>query len=152
MKIWPFVFLLLFPAFVSATSKPNLIFIMADDLGWKDVGYAGAEFFETPNIDRLAKQGMRFEAAYSGGPNCAPTRACLMTGTYTPRHHIYQPSALSKGKVEYMKFLDSLKIPYEKLIVKDVPHSAQKIYEQKGLELMKFHVESFRQSGMLPDE
>lgn len=90
---------------VLAARKPNLIFIMADDLGWKDVGYAGAEFFETPNIDRLAKEGMRFEAAYSGGPNCAPTRACLMTGTYTPRHHIYQPSALSKGKVEYMKYL-----------------------------------------------
>ena len=65
-------------------AQPNLIFILADDLGWKDVGFMGCEFFETPNIDRLAKEGMTFTAAYSGGPNCAPTRACLMSGTYTP--------------------------------------------------------------------
>ncbi|MBT8044706.1 MAG: sulfatase, partial [Verrucomicrobiae bacterium] len=68
-------------------------------------GYAGADFFETPHIDQLAKQGMRFDAAYSGGPNCAPTRGCLMTGTYTPRHHIYQPGGACKGNIKYMKFL-----------------------------------------------
>ncbi len=95
----------LFASYSLAAEKPNIIFIMADDLGWKDVGYAGAEFFETPNIDALSKSGMTFEAAYSGGPNCAPTRACLMTGTYTPRHTIYQPGALSKGKEECMKYL-----------------------------------------------
>ncbi|MBT8044972.1 MAG: sulfatase-like hydrolase/transferase, partial [Verrucomicrobiae bacterium] len=48
-----------------ASIKPNIIFIMADDLGWKDVGYAGAEFFETPHIDQLRAEGMRFDAAYS---------------------------------------------------------------------------------------
>jgi arylsulfatase A-like enzyme len=89
----------------SAAEKPNIIFIMADDLGWKDVGYAGAEFFETPHIDRLARQGMIFGAAYSGGSNCAPTRACLMSGTYTPRHTIYQPGGLSKGDTTRMKLL-----------------------------------------------
>lgn len=83
-------------------TKPNVILIMADDLGWQDVGYMGAEFFETPNIDRLAAQGMRFTAAYSGGPNCAPTRACLLPGMYTPRHHIYTPGGKFKGKTEYM--------------------------------------------------
>lgn len=88
-----------------AADKPNIIFIMADDLGWKDVGYAGAEFFETPHIDQLRADGMRFDAAYSGGPNCAPTRGCLMTGTYTPRHHIYQPGARAKGNPQYMKLL-----------------------------------------------
>ena len=77
--------------------RPNIIFIMADDLGWKDVGYQGAEFFETPHIDQLAADGMTFEAAYSGGPNCAPTRACLMSGAYTPRHHIYQPGGGGKA-------------------------------------------------------
>ncbi len=92
-------------ASIAAADKPNIIFIMADDLGWKDVGYAGAKFFETPHIDKLAEEGMRFDAAYSGGPNCAPTRACLMTGTYTPRHKIYQPGGGSKGKPEYMKYL-----------------------------------------------
>jgi arylsulfatase A-like enzyme len=88
-----------------AETKPNIIFIMADDLGWQDVGYMGAEFFETPNIDRLADQGMRFTAAYSGGPNCAPTRACIMSGTYTPRHHIYTPGSRSKGDRRYMRLL-----------------------------------------------
>ena len=88
-----------------AAEHPNIIFIMADDLGWQDVGYMGAEFFETPNIDRLAAQGMRFTAAYSGGPNCAPTRACLLSGMYTPRHHIYTPGGKSKGKTEYMRLL-----------------------------------------------
>ncbi len=89
----------------SQDQKPNFIFILADDLGWQDVGYAGARFFETPNIDRLAASGMVFNAAYSGGPNCAPTRACLMTGTYTPRHHIYTPGGKSKGNTEYMRLL-----------------------------------------------
>lgn len=90
---------------VGAESRPNFIFIMADDLGWQDVEFAGARFFETPNIDRLAGQGMTFTAAYSGGPNCAPTRACLMSGTYTPRHHIYTPGGKSKGNPEFMRLL-----------------------------------------------
>jgi len=82
-----------------------VILILADDLGWKDVGYAGAEFFETPNIDKLAAQGMKFDSAYSGRPNCSPTRGCLMSGTYTPRHHIYTPGGRSKGKTAYMRLL-----------------------------------------------
>ncbi|MGB0745013.1 MAG: sulfatase-like hydrolase/transferase, partial [Opitutales bacterium] len=89
----------------NAAEKPNIIFIMADDLGWKDVAYAGADFFETPHIDKFAAEGMIFHAAYSGGPNCAPTRACLISGTYTPRHKIYQPGGSSKGKEKYMRFL-----------------------------------------------
>jgi arylsulfatase A-like enzyme len=89
----------------AAADPPNIIFIMADDLGWQDVGYMGAEFFETPNIDRLAAEGMTFTAAYSGGPNCAPTRACLMSGTYTPRHQIYTPGGKSKGNPAYMRLL-----------------------------------------------
>lgn len=89
----------------SPQRPPNIVFIMADDLGWQDTGFSGCEFFETPHIDRLASQGMTFTAAYSGGPNCAPTRACLMSGTYTPRHHIYTPGGRSKGKTEYMRLL-----------------------------------------------
>lgn len=89
----------------AAPARPNFVFIMADDLGWKDVGYAGAEFFETPNIDRLAAAGMVFTAAYSGGPNCSPTRACLMTATYTPRHHIYTPGGKAKGNPKFMRLL-----------------------------------------------
>jgi arylsulfatase A-like enzyme len=89
----------------AAKARPNIIFILADDLGWQDVGYAGAKFFETPHIDRLAASGMTFNAAYSGGPNCSPTRACLMSGTYTPRHQIYTPGGRSKGDPRYMRLL-----------------------------------------------
>jgi arylsulfatase A-like enzyme len=108
MKPLPSLLIALFCAYfpqASAADKPNIIFIMADDLGWKDVAYAGARFFETPHIDGLARQGMAFESAYSGGSNCAPTRACLMSGTYTPRHTIYQPGGLSKGRTDRMKLL-----------------------------------------------
>ncbi|MBI1372349.1 MAG: sulfatase-like hydrolase/transferase [Phycisphaera sp.] len=92
-------------AHAAPAAKPNLIFILTDDLGWQDVGFAGAQFFETPNIDHLASQGMVFTAAYSGGPNCSPTRACLMSGMYTPRHHIYTPGGKSKGDPKYMALL-----------------------------------------------
>lgn len=60
-----------------------------DDMGWRDVGFMGNKFVETPNIDRLAKNGLVFSQAYASAPNCAPTRACLMSGQYTPRHGIY---------------------------------------------------------------
>lgn len=69
--------------------KPNIVFILMDDMGWRDVGFAGNKFVETPNIDALAERGLVFTQSYSSAPNCAPTRACLMSGQYTPRHGIY---------------------------------------------------------------
>ena len=68
---------------------PNVILILMDDMGWRDVGFMGNRFVETPHIDRLAKNGLVFTQAYASAPNCAPTRACLMSGQYTPRHGIY---------------------------------------------------------------
>jgi arylsulfatase A-like enzyme len=64
------------------TKKPNLIFILIDDLGWRDLGCYGSTFYETPNLDRLASQGMRFSDAYASCPVCSPTRASVMTGKY----------------------------------------------------------------------
>ena len=69
-------------------ARPNIVFFYIDDLGWKDVGFMGSTYYETPNIDRLASEGMVFHSAYSCGPNCAPSRACLMSGQYSPRHGI----------------------------------------------------------------
>ncbi len=77
--------------------KPNIVLIFADDLGWKDVGYQGSDFMETPNIDRLAKEGMVFTAGYAGAGNCAPSRACLLSGTYTPRHHVFAVVSTDRG-------------------------------------------------------
>lgn len=66
-------------------TKPNVVFILADDLGWADLGCYGSTFYETPNLDRLAKEGMRFTDAYAACNVCSPTRASLLTGKYPAR-------------------------------------------------------------------
>lgn len=80
-----------------AASVPlNFVFILVDDLGWADVGCYGSDLHETPNIDRLAQQGMRFTHAYAAAPVCSPTRASIMTGKYPARLHMtiwYEASA-----------------------------------------------------------
>lgn len=105
------IFLLIFSSCflmaLQAEQKPNIVFIMIDDLAWADVGYNGHEFYETPNIDRIANSGMIFDRGYSGGPNCLPTRACLISGMYTPRYQVYTPGGLSKGSRNFMH----LKVP-----------------------------------------
>ncbi len=78
-------------------APPNIVFILIDDLGWRDVGFMGSEYYETPNIDRLAAGGMVFTSAYANGPNCAPSRASLMSGQYTPRHGIYTVAPSNRG-------------------------------------------------------
>jgi arylsulfatase A-like enzyme len=66
-------------------AKPNVLFILADDLGWTDLGVYGSTFYETPNIDALAKGGIKFNHAYAASPVCSPTRASIMTGKYPSR-------------------------------------------------------------------
>jgi arylsulfatase A-like enzyme len=67
-------------------AKPNILFILADDLGFMDIGANNTNaFYETPNIDRLAAQGMRFTAGYAACPVCSPTRTSILTGKYPPR-------------------------------------------------------------------
>ena len=63
--------------------KPNIIYIMCDDLGYSDIGCYGQQYISTPNLDRMAEQGMRFTQAYAGSPVSAPSRACFMTGQHT---------------------------------------------------------------------
>ncbi len=84
---------------------PNIIYIEADDLGWFDLGFQGNQFYDTPNIDELASQGMVFTNAYSAATNCAPSRASLMTGQYTPRHGIYTVGRSDRGKSEDRKLI-----------------------------------------------
>ncbi len=69
-------------------SKWNLVFILADDMGWNQAGYHGSDFYETPNIDRIANAGMQFTAAYSANPVCSPTRLSLMSGKNPARLHL----------------------------------------------------------------
>src|SRR5215211_4889191 len=79
-----------------AAEKPNVVFILADDLGWTDLAVQGSKYYATPNIDRLAAQGMRFTSGYSCGPNCTPTRAALMTGQYGPRTGAYTVGGIDR--------------------------------------------------------
>jgi arylsulfatase A-like enzyme len=76
--------------------RPNVVFILADDLGWTDLGCQGSKFYESPHIDRLAAQGVRFTSGYSCGPNCQPTRAALMSGQYGPRTGIYTVGGIER--------------------------------------------------------
>ena len=68
-----------------AAGRPNIIFILADDLGWSELGCYGNDFNETPHLDRLATQGMRFTHAYAAAPVCSPYRAALLTGQVPAR-------------------------------------------------------------------
>ena len=70
-------------AYSKVKNKPNIIFIMCDDMGYGDLGCYGQPYISTPNIDKLAKNGMRFTQAYAGSPVSAPSRASLMTGQHT---------------------------------------------------------------------
>jgi arylsulfatase A-like enzyme len=65
-----------------AMARPNIIFILLDDLGWKDIGCYGSSFYETPHLDRLASEGIFFSDAYASCPVCSPTRASILTGKY----------------------------------------------------------------------
>ena len=88
-----------------ATERPNIVLIFADDLGWKDVGYQGSSFCETPNIDRLAQEGMVFSNGYAAAGNCAPSRACLLSGNYTPRHSVYAVGSTLRGPQHLMRMV-----------------------------------------------
>jgi len=87
-----------------AENRPNFVFILMDDLGWADVGCYGSAFYETPNIDRLARQGMRFTDAYAACPVCSPTRASILTGKYP-------------ATVDLTDFIPGHWRPYAKLVV-----------------------------------
>jgi len=67
---------------IKAMQKPNIIFILIDDMGWRDLTCYGSSFYETPNIDRLAREGMLFTNAYAACPVCSPTRGSILTGKY----------------------------------------------------------------------
>lgn len=74
-----------FAAALSAAERPNVVFFLVDDLGQRDLGCYGSTFYETPNIDRLAKEGARFTDAYAACPVCSPTRAAIQTGRWPQR-------------------------------------------------------------------
>ena len=92
--------LFVFFVFLSASAfaaRPNIILCMADDLGWGDVGFNGNDVVLTPELDRMAKAGMRFERFYAAAPVCSPTRGSVLTGRHPHRYGI--PTA-NKGHLK----------------------------------------------------
>jgi len=107
--------------------SPNLLLINIDDMGWRDVGFMGSEYYETPNIDSLARQGMIFTNAYATAANSAPSRACMMTGQWTPRHRIYTVDNSDRGKSRYRKLIpttNNTTLSDDNIIIAEVLKSA----------------------------
>ncbi|MGB1725820.1 MAG: sulfatase-like hydrolase/transferase, partial [Limisphaerales bacterium] len=67
-------------------TRPNIVFILADDLGWKDLSNEGSKYYESPHIDRIAREGMKFTRGYAACQVCSPSRASIMTGKYPTNH------------------------------------------------------------------
>ena len=105
--------------------KPNIIVILADDLGQRDLGCYGSTFYETPNLDRLAKEGARFTDAYAACPVCSPTRASIMTGQWPQRTGItdYIGAAMTPDK--WNRNTKSLPAPYSDRLALDAPTLAK---------------------------
>lgn len=87
---------------------PNIVLIVADDLGWKDLGFMGSSYYETPELDQLASEGMIFRQAYAAAANCAPSRACLMTGMNTPAHGIYTVASSERGDARIRRLIPAI--------------------------------------------
>ena len=85
--------------------KPNIVLIVADDLGWSDLSYMGSKYYETPNIDKLSKSGITFYNGYASSANCAPSRATMMTGKYHTEHGIYTVSNSDRGSRKTRKII-----------------------------------------------
>jgi arylsulfatase A-like enzyme len=95
MKFAALFFTALWASIASAATQPNIIFILADDLGYTDVACFGSKYYETPNIDKLAAQGMRL-TSHHHHQNCQPTRAALMSGQYAPRTGVYTVGGIDR--------------------------------------------------------
>lgn len=104
----------LLPAAETASQRddrPNVVFFLIDDLGWSDVGFnyslthSEPSYYETPRIDRLADSSLVFHNAYANAPNCAPSRACLLSGLWPQRHGIHTVGTAQRGKSRDRKLI-----------------------------------------------
>ncbi len=105
---------------------PNIVYILADDLGWTDLGCQGSKYYETPNIDALASSGMRF-LQYHNCQNCQPTRAALMTGQYGPRTGVYTVGSIDRfnWRSRPLRPVDNVvELPLEKVTIAQVLQKA----------------------------
>lgn len=102
----------------SAAEKPNVVFLLVDDLGWGDFGAYGAKFYETPNIDKLAADGMLFKNAYAACTVCSPSRAAILSGCYPARLHLTDWIAGHNNPRAKLKIPDwKMKIDHERIVL-----------------------------------
>ncbi len=87
-----------------AAQRPNIIFLLADDLGRQDLGCYGSTYHDTPNIDALSTSGLRFDNAYSSHPVCGPSRSAIVTGRFPARLGVTGiPGKIPKGQVNEVR-------------------------------------------------
>ena len=116
----------------SAQRPPSIVLILADDLGWTDLGCYGSRYYETPHVDRLAREGMRFTQAYASAAQCAPTRACLMTGRDVGRHGIWAVERL-RGHERFRRMIppeNEIRLPLDEITIAD---SLRKVGYRTGM-------------------
>ncbi|MBN3582981.1 sulfatase [Algoriphagus aestuarii] len=113
-------------------SNPNFVFILVDDLGYNDVGFMGSEFYETPNLDRLASKGMIFTNGYANSAVCSPSRASLMTGRFTAGHGITDWIGAPAGEAwrSYNRYSKLLPAEYEHQLPKEATTLPEALKEQ----------------------
>lgn len=125
-------------------TRPNIIFIVTDDLGWSDLGCYGADLHETPNVDRLAQKSIVFSNSYAAGPVCSPTRASIMTGKTPARlnYTIWSEAAAENAegkkntKSKYLAPLTLENLPLEETTIAEVLHSKDYLTAHVG----KWHI------------
>ncbi len=121
MNLKSFALLVFFASILispAATEKPNVIFLLVDDLGWGDFGAYGAKFYETPNIDKLAADGMLFTNAYAACTVCSPSRAAILSGCYPARLHLTDWIAGHNNPKAKLKIPDwKMKIDHERILL-----------------------------------
>ena len=129
------------------SSPPNFVFILADDLGWTDLACYGSDLNQTPNLDRLAKEGVRFTEAYAACPVCSPTRATIMTGKYPARLRLtnYLPGS---HPVPYSKLIGTHQVQHLPLEEVTIAETLQKGGYTSGV-IGKWHLGG---KGFSPDK
>jgi arylsulfatase A-like enzyme len=111
----------------AATRRPNVVVVLADDLGYTDLSSYGSKYYESPNVDRLASDGVRFTNGYTCGANCQPTRAALMSGQYGPRTGIYTVGKVDRfpWQTQAWKPVDNaVSLPLEKVTIAETLRKA----------------------------
>ncbi|EAZ79344.1 sulfatase [Algoriphagus machipongonensis] len=136
-------------------SNPNIVFILVDDLGYNDVSFMGSEFYETPNIDKVASKGMIFTNGYANSAVCSPSRASLMTGRFTAVHGITDWIGAPQGEAwrSYKRYSKLLPAEYNHQLSKEITTLPEAL-KQEGYKTFfagKWHLGSAEENSLPTD-